>query len=190
MGINLLPESETIKSVSINKIIKRSATAILCSILLVASAAVYLSVKINVTNSEFKKLESKFKDYTELQRAVKGLDQDLTFLNGEATLITEKLSRRLIWSEKLLILAQIMPEAMWLKTITANKQNEMHLKGLLLPLVAERRPLAILSDFIKQLKEDQGFFMGFSEISLVDVKTIKANEREILEFNILIKAEQ
>ena len=91
MGINLLPEIETVKSLKVNAVIKKAITYILCSIFLITLITVYFSLKAEAKKSAFKQLGIKFKNYTELQKSVKNLRENLTFINNEANLISNKL---------------------------------------------------------------------------------------------------
>jgi hypothetical protein len=48
----------------------------------------------------------------------------------------------------------------------------------------EEKPLSTLNNFIKRLKDDKSFSENFTEIRLVDVKSMSLQNKEVLEFNL------
>lgn len=186
MKINLLPGEETIKSLTKEEITKRLLLG--ASIAVVLAAAIFVTLTINLTfkKSQNAALTTKYENYINLKNEVQELREDVHALNVESELINSLFFKKVFWSEKLLILSKIMPAELWLKTIQMDDESKMRLKGFLLPAFAEERPIAILSKFIRNLQENKEFFKDFSEISLVNVKSVPGKGKEVYEFNIAL----
>lgn len=188
MKINLLPEQEQAANLNKREITKRLLYGVFPVLAFTAAIFFILTVSLNLEKSKFAVMNNKYQNYVNLKRDVQKLKEDIYSLNKESALINSSFFKKFFWSEKLLFLSEIMPAELWLKTIRVGKENEIRLQGFLLPssVAEERRPISILSNFIRSLQENEEFFKDFSEISLVDVKSISTKDKDIFEFNITL----
>lgn len=188
MKINLLPEQEQAANLNKREITKRLLYGVFPVLAFTAAIFFILTVSLNLEKSKFAVMNNKYQNYVNLKRDVQKLKEDVYSLNKESALINSSFFKKFFWSEKLLFLSEIMPAELWLKTIRVGKENEIRLQGFLLPssVAEERRPISILSNFIRSLQENEEFFKDFSEISLVDVKSISTKDKDIFEFNITL----
>lgn len=184
MKINLLPESEISRALDKNEIIRRSVAGLLFSLAFIALFFIIFGINMRFKRSKFVTLEGKYKKYVTLKAKVKTLKDRIYALNKEFGLINTSLFKKFFWSEKLLSISKIMPREIWLRSLRVDKKGKVKMKGLLLPSSSEERPISILSQFIRSLKEDREFSKDFSEIALVDVKSISVKDKDIYEFNI------
>lgn len=188
MKINLLPEQEQAANLNKREITKRLLYGVFPVLAFTAAIFFILTVSLNLEKSKFAVMNNKYQNYVNLKRDVQKLKEDVYSLNKESALINSSFFKKFFWSEKLLFLSEIMPAELWLKTIRVGKENEIRLQGFLLPssVAEERRPISILSNFIRSLQENEEFFKDFSEISLVDVKSVSTKDKDIFEFNITL----
>lgn len=188
MKINLLPEQEQVANLNKREITKRLLYGVFPVLAFTAAIFFILTVSLNLEKSKFAVMNNKYQNYVNLKRDVQKLKEDVYSLNKESALINSSFFKKFFWSEKLLFLSEIMPAELWLKTIRVGKENEIRLQGFLLPssVAEERRPISILSNFIRSLQENEEFFKDFSEIVLVDVKSVSTKDKDIFEFNITL----
>lgn len=188
MKINLLPEQEQAANLNKREITKRLLYGVFPVLAFTAAIFFILTVSLNLEKSKFAVMNNKYQNYVNLKRDVQKLKEDVYSLNKESALINSSFFKKFFWSEKLLFLSEIMPAELWLKTIRVGKENEIRLQGFLLPssVAEERRPISILSNFIRSLQENEEFFKDFSEILLVDVKSVSTKDKDIFEFNITL----
>ncbi len=190
MKINLLPESEIARALDKNEIIRRSIFGLLSTLAFIAIFFIIFGINMRFKRSKFVTLEGKYKNYVNLKTEVQTLKDNIHALNKEFGLINSSLFKKFFWSEKLLNISKIMPREIWLRTIRIDKNDKVKIQGLLLPSSSEERPISILSRFIRSLKEDKEFFKDFSEIALVDVKSISVKDKDIYEFNIALTVKE
>ncbi len=186
MRIDLLPESEASKKLEQQMIIRKAIYGLIGSLILIGSITIYFAIDMNLKRAKFLKLEGKYQRYVNLKRDVQTLKEDIQYLNKEFELI-DSLFKKFYWSEKLLLLSQLMPQEIWLKKLEIDQEGEIKMRGFLLPPQAEERPISVLSEFIKRLQENDNFFRDFSEITLIDVKSVTSNEKEVFEFNMNLR---
>ena len=186
MRIDLLPESEASKNLEKKEIVTKSIYGLVATLLLIGAIATILSIDKGIKRAKFLSLEGKYKHYVSLKKDVQTLKEAIDYLEKEFVLV-DSLFKKFYWSEKLLLLSELMPNEIWLKKLEIDKDGEIKMRGFLLPPQAEERPISVLSDFIKKLQENNIFFRDFSEISLIDVKSVLAKEKEIFEFNMNLK---
>ena len=190
MYINLLPEQEIARVIDKNEIIRRSLYGLASAFAFIALLYIVFAVNMKLKRSKFVTLESKYQNYIDLKNEVQTLKENIYSLNKEFGLINASLFKKFFWSEKLLSISKLMPDDLWLNAIRVGRGNEIKLQGFLLPGSTEERPIAILSRFMRRLQENKEFFKDFSEISLVDVRSISAKNKEIFEFNIALKTKE
>lgn len=190
MYINLLPEQEITRAIDRNEIIRRSLYGLASAFALIALLYIVFAVNMKIKRSRFVNLESKYQNYIDLRNEVQTLKEDIYSLNKGFGLINESLFKKFFWSEKLLNISEIMPDELWLNSIKIGRGNEIKLQGFLLPVSTEERPIAVLSRFMRRLQENKEFFKDFSEVSLVDVRSVSAKDKEIFEFNIALKIKE
>lgn len=186
MKINLLPEQKGTNALDKDEIIKRLFYGVSSVLVFAAALFVVLTINLKFKQSKFTVLDYRHQNYVNLKNEIQKLKENIRFLNKENGLIKSSFTKKFFWSEKLLILSKCMLPELWLKTIRVDKENQMKLKGFLLPALTKERPIAILSNFIRRLQQNKEFFKDFSEISLVDIKSASTKGKEVYEFNIAL----
>lgn len=187
MSINLLPPEEKISSVDKQIISRKALCGFLCSLALIVIINMFFGLVLMGKKSVVANLEKRYNIYQNLQGEIKGLDENIAYLNREFDLIDKFFPKKFSWSEKLLELSKKVPDEIWFQrlSIIGEKDKEiLKINGYVANLNLEEKPLAILNRFIKMLKDDQSFSTNFSEIRLIDVKASTLKNKEILEFNL------
>lgn len=190
MNINLLPEQEAARALDRNEIIRRSLYGLASIFVFIAFLYIVFAINMKIKKTKFVSLEGKYQNYIDLKNEVQALKENIYSLNKEYGLINSSLFKKFFWSEKLLSISEIMSGELWLKSIRVGSGKEIKLQGFLLPGSTEERPISILSRFMRKLQENKEFFKDFSEISLVDVRSVSAKDMEIYEFNIALKTKE
>jgi Tfp pilus assembly protein PilN len=187
MSINLLPPEEKISSVDKQIISRKALCGFLCSLAVIVIINMFFGIVLMNKKAVVANLEKRYKIYQDLQGDIKGMDENVAYLNREFALLERFFPKKFFWSEKLLELSKKLPEEIWFQrlSISGEKTKEtLKINGSVANLSLEEKPLAILNRFIKTLKDDQSFSENFSEIRLIDVKSSSINNKEILEFNL------
>ncbi len=193
MGINLNLEKQRgvlLKS----KVIPKAALAV--SVILSVWLSIFVSLRwdLNRKKQVLQKFEEKNRIYVSLKNKITFLEKEQENLLKEKKLLDTFLGQPFFWSEKISTLADALPEEAWLRRVAFNKEREaeiLKISGFLFSAGEERKPLTILNQFIKALRENPSFFQHFSEINMVDAKTTQSTGgtssgevNEILEFNL------
>ena len=187
MKINLLPEKEIIKSLDKKDIAKKFICGILSAIALAALANLYFGIQLKVNQDKLKTLEEKAEDYIMLQKAKKTITEEMDALSKEFFVITGFSQQNFSWYDKLVQLANLLPEEVWFNRIDINAKGNtetLSIQGYLYTLDIKERPISVFNRFVKAIKANQSFYGDFSSFSVGTLKTVKKDNKELLSFNI------
>ena len=185
MRIDLSPTKQP-KALKSKFIIKRFIISVFCSILIVFIVNVYFSLTLDLKKAKLSKSKEKYKLYLSLQNDVSDLEKQIDSFNSRRSMYKKMLYKRFLWSEKLVQLAKIIPEEMWLRKLTLETKDEnelLRIHGSLFTLNKADKPIWLLNNFIKTIQTNNNFFKDFSDIYLIDTRTISTNNKEVLDFN-------
>jgi len=135
-------------------------------------------------------ISSEYGQADKLRQAISVIKEEQEKIANEITLLKSYLNRDVIWSVKLEQMRNLIPKEAWLTRFSYEKkagkeQASLNLSGSLIPKQKENS-IAVLSNFVNQLKEDKEFFSGFDNPVLSDVKTETKDGVEIMTFVIEI----
>jgi Tfp pilus assembly protein PilN len=187
MSINLLPPEEKVPLIDKQIAIRKALCGFLCALALIVILNMFFGFMLMNKHNIVNNLEKKYKVYQGLQGEVKSLQENIDYLNRKSALMQNFLPTKFYWSEKLLELSKKVPEEIWFQRLSISSDREkdtLRINGSVANLNREEKPLSILNNFIKTLKDDEVFSKNFSEIRLVDVKSSSLQNKEVLEFNL------
>ena len=143
------------------------------------------------------------KSWESLSDKKAGLDQlnaELTKINQKVPLIEQLISNRVLWSEKLSRINDLIIPGIWLNEIILERENvkiaqQQSTKYLVIRGSAASRTKeapALIGRFMQNLKDDSSFSADFAEIELGPIKKRQIRETEIMDFILicLFKEEQ
>jgi len=192
MKIDLSPEVKK-EPPAISGILKRGILGILVSLSAVLAMNFYYDINLKYEENRILQLQEKHQAYLKSETQMQEIKKDVEYLDKKISAFNNLLPRRFYWSEKLLSLARIIPEEIWLRKLSIERKDSremLKLRGFLFTLRADERPISVLNNFIKALKADKSFFGDFSNMSLVDTRMTSVKNRNVLEFNMELSVKE
>ena len=160
--------------------------------LLLASGVCFLAGLLVVVHTLYQKknlyyISSEYREAEKLKKEIGVMYQEKDDLDKELRLFADYLMRDVAWSQKLGQLRFIIPKDVWLRKLSfeqrqgRDREYSLILSGGLVPR-SDSSPIAMLSGFINQLKENKEFFAGFDNPVLSDVRSETKENAEIMSF--------
>lgn len=107
--------------------------------------------------------------------------KDWDSLRERISLVSELKGKQMWWTPKLEALSKLMPDNIWLSSISASSTN-ITLKGFALP--GDNRGFRSVENFVRQLKEDATFGKILGEINLSTVARTGAENLPVMSFQL------
>ena len=107
--------------------------------------------------------------------------KDWDSLRERISLVSELKGKQMWWTPKLEALSKLMPDNIWLSSISASSTN-ITLKGYALP--GDNRGFRSVENFVRQLKEDATFGKILGEINLSTVARTGAENLPVMSFQL------
>ena len=107
--------------------------------------------------------------------------KDWDSLRERISLVSELKGKQMWWTPKLEALSKLMPDNIWLSSISASSTN-VTLKGFALP--GDNRGFRSVENFVRQLKEDATFGKILGEINLSTVARTGAENLPVMSFQL------
>lgn len=119
------------------------------------------------------------------KNAIDAINQEFKDLKAKMTLITDSaLKKNIVWSQKLNILSDALPKGVWFKKIAWN-ESTLIIEGQAYSKFHDE--IAIIGNFVSNLKKDINFMKDFSSIELNSISRIKKGVTEVAVFTITVK---
>jgi Tfp pilus assembly protein PilN len=183
VGINLLP-AQDLRNYYDKEAIAPHIMIGVCVPLLLIAILFFAASKIRQSKEQtLRAIEQQYQNYIDTEREITRLQQDTTLLKQRAELLKSILPAEFYWSEKLLLLARLIPAEAWLDKLSI-QGKAIQVNGYVFAENTNERPIAILNRFIKSLSSETEFSNDFSTIDLVDTFITKIKEKEVLEFRL------
>lgn len=107
--------------------------------------------------------------------------KDWDSLRDRISLVSELKGKQMWWTPKLEALSKLMPDNIWLSSISASSTN-LTLKGFALP--GDNRGFRSVENFVRELKEDPTFSKILGEIHLSTVARTGAEKLPAMSFQL------
>jgi len=148
----------------------------------------YFKRKLFVLDEELKTSSSQLKDIDGLIQRKKELDEFLIFLN-------QYFKKGISWSEKLTMLSELVPREVWLKEISLRKETKEGKESVFLDVFAavgyldsDEEMLNKINNFLEALKNNDGFFKDFDNLSLAEIKKVAGKDKVMdFKFSLFLK---
>lgn len=199
LKINLLPPE--LRRRKKRKVVVFEATQTLLILIivceLIAFLSVYVFINIKVTNKqkELKGIRAEIDKLQEEVREVRNLEEDAKKLEKRIQIIDQLMFSRLSWARKLNELSNLVPENVWLVSLSLSQaavsqpggssvsRGTLLLKGKVLGLPGEKS-VDLIGVFINNLKFSPSFFETFSDIEFLGTTKESTGDKEIVSFDL------
>jgi Tfp pilus assembly protein PilN len=179
--INLLPENIrpkkdktlTVSSKQVLSYLFIGAVILVAINLIILSLSFSLRVNIFGLNKKLSKIQPQLQ---KMQEAERQLQQSQEKMRLAQNLVLN----RILWSQKLNIIADTLAQGAWLRYIGV-KQNSFNMDGSCVSLKGEE--INIIKNLIDTLKEDANFFRDFDNLELKSVQRRLIGGIEVVDFN-------
>lgn len=192
MNINLVPAQELVGIYDKKRMIQQIIiAAIVVAVIVVLSFLIQFFKSAKLSNT-VKDLEGQYSRYTQLEGSIKGLRTDLNNTNDESKKLQAILPQQFFWSEKLYELSMMMPDNIWFSNLAINYSDgyEVQIKGYLYNIEADKRPIAKLNAFLKNLKSHEVLKDQIDQIKLSDIKNEVINTKKVLGFSLVLRSNE
>jgi len=200
LKINLLPPE--LKRKRKKRVVVFEATQTLliliiaCEIIAFLSIYVFINARVGSKQKELKGIRTEIERLQAEVREVRNLEEDARKLERRLQIIDQLMFSRLSWSRKLNEISSLIPENMWLISLTSSQEsvsrpggggsvvkNVLVLKGKVLALPGERA-IDLIGRFINNLKFNPSFFETFGDIEFMGTTTEKISDKEVVSFDL------
>jgi len=185
--INLLPiEFRTKKEFSFEQIFKTKIIFTVLAYFILFHLLLYIvafvnTKRLNILKNNWRALSSK-------EEKIDQLKDELSKIGEKIPLIEQLISNRILWSNKLNRISDLIITGIWLDGLTLEKQKASKgesLECLIIRGSAASRTKdepALIGRFMQSLKDDFSFLADFTEIELGPIRKRLIEQTEIMDF--------
>ena len=193
--INLLPENLVpVKEKRRRKIVFNIKSPLLTVggiIFILIFIWICLSISIAGRRKELSRIEGEWQTVRPLLMELEELVQRKKQLEDKLIVLRVFLGRKILWSEKLSQLRNIISEQTWLTSISSKegkKEEEefLNIKGAVTSLKGESM-LTTMAEFVGRIKEDRIFFQDFQGLELKNVKKSNVGGIDVMTFELILR---
>ncbi|MCQ9208022.1 MAG: hypothetical protein NG712_01395 [Omnitrophica bacterium] len=186
--INLLPlELREKKKVVFEQFFKTRSAFIILGILILLHALMHILFALN--GMRLSKLEKSWQGLSEKREQIAQLNREVAKFDREIPLIEQLIETRILWSEKLNRISDLIINGIWLNEVVLEKQKARARGGtsehLMIRGSAASRTKdepALIGRFMQNLKDDSIFSADFVEIELGPIKKRQIAQTEVMDF--------
>jgi Tfp pilus assembly protein PilN len=141
-----------------------------------------------ISKKRLNSIEGKWQQLSSQREKIKQLNSELTELNEKVPLIEQLISKRLLWSQTLNRISDLIVNGVWLSELRFDKQKTKDGRFLeyLTIYGSAASPTkdepALIGRFMQNLKDDSVFSGNFLEIELGPMQKRLINQTEIMDF--------
>ncbi|MDD4294051.1 MAG: hypothetical protein PHP69_00890 [Candidatus Omnitrophica bacterium] len=184
MEINLRPiESSNTLTDSQKKSVYFISSTVVFAAILIAICYFSLVFTANSQKNKINDLKQTYAKYVAIETEVATIKKNNSQLSLETGIYNEFVNKRKNWAEKIYALSKHTPVAMWFKDVNLNNK-EIKIHGFLSPFMITQRPIAVISDFFKDLRSDERFYNSILDYQLQNLRVTSYGKKDAVEFNI------
>ncbi len=145
---------------------------LICAHIFLGIVSVAKSNQYRILNSQWKKLEPQ-------RKLLESFNKENTVFSESAKAIQQLTEQRLSWAEKLNRLSACLPAGIWFNDLSVSNKD-LVLQASVISL--QKDEMNLIAKFIENLKNDAGFFKGFSGLELGPVQHRTVGSYDIADF--------
>ncbi|MFH1782658.1 MAG: hypothetical protein ABH848_03475 [Candidatus Omnitrophota bacterium] len=119
------------------------------------------------------------------KKEVESIDQKIADLRMKFSTFDKITKREFLLSDKMDKLSELVLPGIWFTYLYTDLSENLIIQGSIISKNEEA--MAVVGNLMKNLQEDKDFFKGFSSIKLENVQKRKKEERDIVDFKIVLK---
>jgi len=199
LKINLLPPE--LRRKKKRKIVVFEATQTLliliiaCEIVAFLGIYVFINVKVGSKQKELKEVRAEIDKLQSEVREVRILEEDAMKMEKRIQIIDQLMFSSLSWSRKLNEISNLIPDNIWLTSLSLNQQSVslpqggsaikdvLVLKAKVIALPGEKA-IDLVGVFMNNLKFNPSFFETFSTVEFMGTTIEKIEEKEVVGFEL------
>jgi len=194
--IDLLPlELRKKKRIPLEQILKTKLIfAVLGGVILLH---LFLHILVALNSVRFSKLEKSWQGLAKQRQQIARLRNEAAKFGQEMPLIEQLMESRILWSEKLNRISDLIIKGVWLKKLTLEKEEakKVQTKEIISEYLMIRGSAAsrtgdepaLIGRFMQNLKDDSAFSADFAEIELGPIKKRRIAQTEVMDFVLICR---
>jgi hypothetical protein len=115
---------------------------------------------------------------------INSVNKEIAVLKAKMTVLDQLTKRKFLWAGKLNQLSDLVLPGIWFTHVYADSENRLIIEGSVVSKNEEA--MASVGKFMKNLKDDQQFYMDFKDMKLESVQRKNKEERDIVDFKIVL----
>lgn len=115
---------------------------------------------------------------------IEAVNKELSFLRAKQNALSAVTTRKFLWSKKLNELSDLIMPGIWYTLVRMDSENKLIIEGKVIS--KQEEAMAAVGKFMRGLQEDSSFFSDFSDIKLESVERENVEERDVVNFRIVL----
>ncbi|MDP8230995.1 MAG: hypothetical protein P9L93_07875 [Candidatus Gorgyraea atricola] len=115
---------------------------------------------------------------------IETINKEIVTLKAKMNMMDGVTSRRFLWAEKLNYLSDLILPGIWFTRIRTDSEDKLVVEGSVIP--KQEEAMATVGKFMKNVRDNKTFFKDFSNIKLESVQRKSIDERDIVDFRIVL----
>ncbi|MFA5388920.1 MAG: hypothetical protein WC312_04100 [Candidatus Omnitrophota bacterium] len=138
----------------------------------------------SIRNSQIDRLLAKEKNFSVRFSRVDNINKEIALLRSKTAVLDQLTKRKFLWAEKLNRLSDLALPGIWFTHVYTDAENRLIIEGSVISKSEEA--MAFVGKFMKNVKDDQGFFRDFKSVKLESVQRKSKGERDVVDFKIAL----
>lgn len=145
---------------------------------------VFLSLGSSIRKGQTRRLLTRGQVISAQRSEIERVNKEVAVLRAKITTLEQITKRKFLWAEKLNNLSDLILPGIWFTRIRTDLENRLVIEGSVIS--KEEEAMASVGKFMKSIREDKDFFVGFSNIRLESVQRKNIDERDVVDFKIAL----
>ena len=145
---------------------------------------VFLSLGSSIRKRQTRRLLAREQVISAQKSEIERVNKEAAVLRTKITTLEQITKREFLWAEKLNNLSDLILPGIWFTRIHTDLENRLVIEGSVIS--KEEEAMALVGKFMKGIREDKNFFVGFSNIRLESVQRKNIDERDVVDFKIAL----
>ena len=137
-----------------------------------------------IRKAQIKNLVAKEKGFSDRISEIDSVNKEINILKAKMAVLDQLTKRNFLWAEKLNQLSDLVLPGIWFNRVYTDSENRLMIEGSVVSKSEEA--MASVGKFMKNMKDNQGFFRDFKNIKLESVQRNNKGNADIVDFNIAL----
>ncbi len=137
-----------------------------------------------IRKAQIKGLLAREKGFSGRIAQIDEINKEITELRSKMAVLDQLTKRKFAWSEKLNQLSDLVLPGIWFTRVYTDNENRIMIEGSVVSKSEEA--MAFVGKFMKNIKDNQQFFVDFKNIKLESVQRGDNADADIVDFKIAL----